>query len=109
MQNYKKISKHKEKCSPFGGIMLHLIIYIALKPDKHSTQTGQAQHSNRTSAALKPDKRSTQTGQALPTNKKTSPAPPYPTVNRIFNKKNANKSPTIGKDSLYLLLIKTTL
>lgn len=87
MQNYKKISKHKEKCSPFGGIMLHLIIYIALKPDKRSTQTGQAQ----------------------PTNKKTPPAPPYPTVNRIFNKKNANKSPTIGNNSLYLLLIKTTL
>ena len=102
MQNYKKISKHKEKCSPFGGIMLHLIIYIALKPDKHSTQTGQAQHSNRTSAAHPNDKLS-------PPIKKTPPAPPYPTVNRIFNKKNANKSPTIGKDSLYLLLIKTTL
>ncbi len=102
MQNYKKISKHKEKCSPFGGDNV-TPYYI------YSTQTRQAQHSNRTSAALKPDKRSTQTGQALPTNKKTSPAPPYPTVNRIFNKKNANKSPTIGKDSLYLLLIKTTL
>lgn len=94
MQNYKKISKHKEKCSPFGGIMLHLIIYIALKPDKHSTQTGQTQHTRTTSSARQQENAS---------------SPTYPTVNRFFNKKNSNKSPTIGNNSLYLLLIKTTL
>lgn len=45
MQNYKKISKHKEKCSPFGGIMAVTPYYI------YSTQTGQAQHTRTTSPA----------------------------------------------------------
>lgn len=59
MQNYKKISKHKEKCNPFGGIMAVTPYYI------YSTQTRQAQHSNQTSAAHPNDKPSPPTRKRL--------------------------------------------
>ena len=55
MQNYKKISKHKEKCSPFGsvkGLLLENDGIMAVTPYYiYSTQTGQAQHTRTTSPA----------------------------------------------------------